>query len=150
MRALQVVAWDDLDLAEGNQTPATQARLLKVGRREVELDLTDDHAKAFDEAMGIWLDLGHRPDPDTRPKPASRAAIHKPDPGSSQGHRGRGVTEQGAVWRAYADLVGHNAWASKTGQPHINNKPYWPNWLKAEAQAWVAAGRPLDWERPTS
>jgi len=136
-RQLEIRAWDDLDLAEGTKTPATEVRLMQVGQRQVELDLSADHADQFDKAMAYWLDAGHRPDPSTRPKQHRAAGAAKTVLAPS----GRKISEQTALWRGYAGQVNFDY---TTG--HKGSKPYYPIWLRREAQAWLDAGRPQDWQ----
>jgi hypothetical protein len=68
-----IQAVDDLHMAEdGREVKATETRLVGLGNKRVELDLTAEHAEQLDKLLGPYLAAGHRPEP----KPPSGVADH--------------------------------------------------------------------------
>lgn len=51
-----ILAVDDLDAAQGRQTPADLTRRLVIDGREYEIDLTEAHSKELDNLLAVYVD----------------------------------------------------------------------------------------------
>jgi hypothetical protein len=71
-----IQAVDDLHMAEdGREVKATETRLVGLGSKRVELDLTAEHAEQLDKLLAPYLAAGHRPEPKP-PSPGVAASAH--------------------------------------------------------------------------
>jgi len=96
----RIVAWDDLDLADGTETEADKAGTLAWAGRSVDLDLTGDHHDQLTKLLAPYFKAGRRSADRTSKLPDSQRLRQPPTPLA----RARRYNDEMATWAAAQGL----------------------------------------------
>lgn len=124
MRELRLALFDDLEAAAGLRVEADTVRRLSLDGKEVELDLTAEHAEELDEILAPYLKAGQRTEKVTTP-PGGTAARN----------------EYNELMRGFSDRYEGTGWNGRNFRPYRQMDKggyYYPKSLQATFATYMA------------
>lgn len=106
MKEITVSSWDDLDLQQGQRTPASTTVTLSLDGRTVELDLHGRHVAELTSLLAPYFDAGRKPDQATLPG-VPRKGTHR-----------AGIRAYNKAMRAWGEANGYPVHTGYGGKPY--------------------------------